>query len=95
LGDSPTQSTPVDSLPSHGFSGWSLDTMKFVADATSETLSFTAQGNLPVPPFALLDGVSVTGVPEPTAWAMMIVGVAGIGALARRRRAASVAVAMA
>jgi hypothetical protein len=37
-----------------------------------------------------VDNVSVTtaGVPEPAAWAMMLVGFGGLGALARRRRTA-------
>ena len=35
-----------------------------------------------------LDNVSVTGgVPEPAAWAMMLIGFSGLGALLRRRRA--------
>lgn len=38
-------------------------------------------GGPPVPP-------PVAGVPEPSAWALMIVGFGGVGALARRRRGA-------
>jgi len=42
------------------------------------------------PPFSLLDGVSLTAVPEPSTWAMMLAGFAGLGyaGLRRRRRAA-------
>jgi hypothetical protein len=43
----------------------------------------------PDPPFALLDGVSVTptgGVPEPAAWAMMRLGLGGLGGALRMRR---------
>ena len=32
---------------------------------------------------------SITSAPEPAAWAMMLIGVAGLGAVARRRRAFS------
>jgi hypothetical protein len=87
LGDS-SQQLATTTLPSEGFSGWNAASMNFTATGTSEVLSFLANGNLPVPPFALLSDVSMTaGVPEPATWAMMIVGVAGIGAMARRRRA--------
>jgi PEP-CTERM motif len=74
-------------LPSHGFSGWSTFSETITADATSETLSFLAKGNLPVPPFALVSDVSLTGgVPEPSTWAMMLVGFGGLGFAAYRSR---------
>ncbi|MFY9970610.1 MAG: PEPxxWA-CTERM sorting domain-containing protein [Roseiarcus sp.] len=38
-----------------------------------------------MPPFALLDGVSIT-VPEPSTWAMMLAGFTGLGHAAYRRR---------
>ncbi len=80
--------------PNHGFSGWTDVTTTIKATTTSETLSFLAYGNIPVPPFALVSNVSLTGaVPEPATWAMMIVGLGGLGAIARRRRSASVATA--
>ena len=90
LGSSPAQDTPALTNPSHGFTGWFSDSFSFVANSSSETLSFLANGNLPVPPFALLAGVTFTPdtVPEPAAWATMILGLAGLGAMARRRRAA-------
>ena len=34
----------------------------------------------------VLDNVSVAAVPEPSTWAMMILGFAGIGFIANRRR---------
>jgi PEP-CTERM motif len=78
------------------FSGWMNATFTFKADATSEVLSFLAVGTPAggnVPPFALLDGVSLTAVPEPSTWAMMFVGFAGLGYAALRRRRATPAVA--
>jgi hypothetical protein len=39
----------------------------------------------------VLDGVSLTAVPEPTTWAMMLLGFGGIGAMIRRRRQTFVA----
>ena len=77
------------------FSGWMLENFSFTANASSEVLSFlavgTPAGNLP--PFALLDGVSLTAVPEPSTWAMMLVGFGGLGYAAFRRRRTAVAIA--
>jgi hypothetical protein len=77
------------------FSGWSLANFTFTANATSEVLSFlavgTPGGNLP--PFALLDGVSLTAVPEPSTWAMMLLGFGGLGYAAFRRRRTAIAIA--
>ena len=90
----PPQQTPEGTNPSHGFTGWMSDTMSFVAQGSTETLSFLAYGNLPVPPFALLDGVTFTqetgggltpGVPEPSTWALMILGFGGLGFAGYRR----------
>ncbi len=90
-GQSYTTST-VD-LPSHGFSGWQSYTTTITATSTTETLSFLAAGNLPVPPFALVSNVSLIGAPEPASWALMIVGIGALGAVVRHRRAASAAAA--
>jgi hypothetical protein len=38
------------------------------------------------PPFSLLDGVSLTAVPEPSTWAMMLLGFAGLGYAGMRNR---------
>ena len=40
---------------------------------------------------AILAGVTL-GVPEPSTWAMMLLGFGGLGALLRRRRAAPLAI---
>jgi hypothetical protein len=70
------------------FSNWMLVKTTFTATSTSEVLSFLSDGapggNLP--PVALLDGVSLTTVPEPAVWGLLILGFGAVGALVRRRR---------
>ena len=80
--------TPTGTNPSHGFTGWYSTDLTFTATSANETLSFLAYGNLPVPPFALVTGVTLTGpaVPEPSTWAMMLGGFGGLGLAARLRR---------
>lgn len=81
------------SLASHNFSGWFHTSFDFVATSASDTLSFLAYGDKPVPPFALLDGVTFTpdAVPEPATWAMLLTGFGAVGFAARRRRSGVVA----
>ena len=66
-----------------------------LAAASCQLLSFLAVGTPAnnLPPFALLDGVSLTGAPEPSTWAMMLVGFGGLGYAALRRRRKALAVA--
>ena len=73
------------------FSGWSNVHVIFKADATSEAISFLSVGTpaANLPPVSFLDGVSLTTVPEPAAWALMIGGFGLAGASLRRRRSAT------
>jgi hypothetical protein len=81
------ETTPTLTNPSHGFTGWFTADYSLTANGTSDVLSFLASGSLPVPPFALLDGVSMTGgVPEPSTWALMGLGFAALGFAAYRRK---------
>ena len=67
FGSSPSQDTPHTTVLSKGFSGWMNHSMQFIASAASQELSFTAMGNPGgLPPFLLLDGVSLTTPPPPT-----------------------------
>ena len=73
---------------SHGFTGWVYQTLTFVTTVANPVLSFLAVGTPSgQPPFVLLDGVSVTVVPEPATGTILIAGIAGLIGLARRRRA--------
>jgi hypothetical protein len=95
---SQTQDTATVTNPSGGFTGWFAETMEFVASSTAQTLSFIAIGTCvtnpdacvptapSAPPFALLDSVSLAAaVPESSTWAMMLLGLAGLGYASFRR----------
>jgi choice-of-anchor C domain-containing protein len=63
--------------------GWKKFTYNFVASSTSTTLAFNSlsAGSWG----AALDNVSVSAVPEPATWAMMLLGFGLIGGAMRRR----------
>jgi hypothetical protein len=90
-----TKDSPTLTNASEGFTGWSSDTLDFTATSTSEVLSFLAEGTggSGEPPFALLDGVSLTQVPEPATWTMMLVGFGALGTAVRSRRKQALATA--
>jgi hypothetical protein len=84
---SQTQSTAIVNNPSHGFTGWTYQTFTYTAASSSEVLSFLAAGTPDgVPPFAVLDGVSLyASAPEPSSW-MMVIGAVGLVGGVRRLR---------
>ncbi|MEA5549571.1 PEP-CTERM sorting domain-containing protein [Anabaena cylindrica UHCC 0172] len=83
-----TQYATAFNLPNHGFSGWVKESLTFTANSSSQLLQFFATGGpVGLPPFVLLDGVSVeavkgTSVPEPSSifglGAVIVLGL-GIG----------------
>jgi hypothetical protein len=90
---SETWSTPTLLVPNHTFTGWQSYSHTFTATSTSALLKFAAWGNLPIPPFALLDGISVTevaAVPEPASIAIMGLCITGLGVVRRIRRPAKI-----
>ena len=88
-----TISTATLNNADHGFTGWQHEKVTFTANGGSQILSFFAVGTPNgVPPFSLLDGVSLNAaVPEASTWAMLIAGFGLVGAAARRRRQTVVA----
>lgn len=82
-----TQSTNILNTPSQGFSPWGYQTFNFTASNASETLSFLAVGGPGgLPPFVLLDGVTLNAVPEPSTVALATLGLFGLGVSRRLRR---------
>jgi hypothetical protein len=85
LGGGTAQKSTLMSTPSQSYTGWTLQTMNFVANAASEVLQFVALGTpAGEPPVVLLSGVSIVQAPEPAGVALFVVGVAGV-VVARRR----------
>jgi choice-of-anchor C domain-containing protein len=70
---------------------WSPFNYVFTATGTSTTLTFTSTGTTAYG--AALDNVNVTAVPEPAAWALMILGFGAIGGVMRRRGQSGFAIA--
>lgn len=68
--------------------GWLYNAMSFTANAATATITFNASatgGNL----LSGIDNIQVSTVPEPASWAMMLVGLFGLGAalrISRRQR---------
>jgi hypothetical protein len=82
-----TQDTAVANNASEGFTGWMHQDFTFTADGTSDVLSFLAIGTpAGVPPFSLLDGVTLSAVPEPSDLILLGGGIAMVAGLAWRRR---------
>jgi PEP-CTERM motif/Protein of unknown function (DUF642) len=83
-----SQLAPVMNNDSQSFVDWQQKTLTFTATVTgSEVLGFFAIGGpYPVPPFVLLDGVSMTAVPEPATYALMGIGLLGILAVRRQQK---------
>jgi choice-of-anchor C domain-containing protein len=68
--------------------GWTQLTYDFTADSTSTTLTFSNsnQTGFKTPYGAALDNISISAVPEPATWAVMLIGFGGLGAAMRSRR---------
>ena len=80
------QDSTLMSNASHGDVPWMSQSLTFTAPSTTEVLSFLAMGSIGLPPFVLLDGVSVDQggtLPEPAAVTLVGIGLLAIP-IARR-----------
>jgi len=89
--------TPTLNNASQGFTGWQTFSTTFTATSASQVLTFLATGGPSgLPPFALLDGVTLTGsvpppppppdAPEPASMGLAVSGLLGVFALGRRMK---------
>jgi hypothetical protein len=65
--------------------GWTLFSETFTASSDMTTLKFAELDNC-CNGGVMLDSIAVTGVPETSTWIMMILGFAGLGFMAYRRK---------
>jgi len=88
LGASPVQLTTLMTNANHGAVGWMRQTLSFTAANATELLKFVAVGTPNgLPPFVLLDGVSIAvAVPEPASFALIGLGLLALPALRRLRK---------
>jgi choice-of-anchor C domain-containing protein len=71
---------------SHGNMNWASYFLDFTATSTTTVLSFNSTSGQNCCFGPALDNVAVTAVPEASTWAMMILGFAGVGFIAYRRK---------
>jgi hypothetical protein len=83
--------SPLMSVPYQGTVGWQFVSVDLMAHESTELLSFLAWGDngstVNLPPIAFLSGVDAGPglVPEPSTWAMMIMGFVGLGFMGHRQ----------
>ncbi len=70
----------------HGNMMYQTVTMPFYASGTTTVLSFLSQDARDSAWGPVIGNVSISAVPEPATWAMMLIGFFGLGSLIRSRR---------
>jgi hypothetical protein len=67
-----------------GSNSGTIENYAFTATGTSETLRLSQSSTTQASP--IIDNISIAAVPEPSTWAMLVLGFAGVGFLAYRRK---------
>jgi hypothetical protein len=82
--------TQFFSLVPTGVDDWATETLSFTANSTSTMIEFLGDSSQTASRYIGLDnvGVEVAAVPEPSTWAMMILGFLGVGFMSYRRKQA-------
>lgn len=81
--------TSLLSIDSAAYPGdWTRYTAEFTGTGTGR-FAFHYTGNVNASDYIGLDSVSISAVPEPSTWAMLGLGLAGVGFMARRSRRAA------
>lgn len=88
LFSAPVSSNATPYGPGPLWDHWGAFDYSFIAGASSATIDFQQTAATSGAGDTGLDKISLTSVPEPAAWTMMLVGVGGLGVALRSRRKA-------
>ena len=79
-------SSDIAAVGDYGFTPWTHFSTRLAAGEYTIEAGVTNGSDEFNPSLLLVDNFSLTPVPEPASWALMIAGLGGVGALVRRRR---------
>ena len=80
-----TQQTAIVTVPYAGFHPWKHESFIYTPSNATEILSFISLGSGD-PPLALLDGVTLTAVPDMDTWVLLVLGFGVLGLAGRMQR---------
>ncbi|MDC8784599.1 PEP-CTERM sorting domain-containing protein [Roseateles koreensis] len=90
LGSQTLGGTAMQAAAPHSGAAWKKVNLTFTANMATETLKFVASATAPLAPepLMLLDGITISAVPEPSTAALSLAGLGLFGFLLSRRRSA-------
>ncbi|WP_293905870.1 PEP-CTERM sorting domain-containing protein [Phenylobacterium sp.] len=78
----------IGTVGDYGFTPWTSFSTRLAAGRYTVEAGATNVGDGSMPSYLLVDSFSLSEVPEPAAWLLMLAGFFGLGAMLRRRRSA-------